>query len=435
LVVTERGDAASMAPSGGVAMPPQLGRSEPLPTSTPSLAPFSGMRVLVVDDNEINLAIVKALLEARGLAEVRTESDARRVPARLELDSPDLVLLDLHMPHVSGFETLRDIQRHAAGSYLPVLVLTADTTTDARDRAFAQGAQDYLTKPLDTIELTLRVANLLRTRALYADLRRTRPTRPTTVLDAASVEVPGDRVATVLKERTLRSVYQRVVDVDSLATVGYEALSRFDDASLRTPDLWFAEAFAVGSGVELEWLAATIALDGLSWLPENHFLSVNMSPSTVLRLAEHDLCPADAWQHVVIELTEHEVVEDYDVLHRALAVPRAHGARLAADDLGSGYAGLRQLLLLQPDIIKLDISLVHDIQHSPAQRALARALLSFATEVGACVIAEGVGDAAELAVLRDLGAPWAQGFLLGRPLPAEVHRPAEDARGVPCSVT
>ena len=383
------------------------------------LLPYDRMRVLIVDDNEVNLAVVKALLETQGMSDVQTESDARMLPARLARDSPDLVLLDLHMPHVSGYEALRQVQRHAAGSYLPVLVLTADATSEARDQALAQGAQDYLTKPLDTVELTLRVANLLRTRQLYADLRRARPARQAT----AEGELTGDadRVQIVLKDQAIRSVYQRIVDVDSLATVGYEALSRFDDAAVRTPDLWFAEAFALGCGVELEWLAATTALAGLSWLPESRFLSVNMSPSTVLHLAEHELCEPDAWQHVVIELTEHEVVEDYDVLHRALAGPRAHGARLAADDLGSGYAGLRQLLQLQPDIIKLDISLVHDIQHSPAQRALARALLAFAADVGANVIAEGVGDAGELAVLRDLGAPWAQGYLLGRPQSAELQ--------------
>jgi EAL domain-containing protein (putative c-di-GMP-specific phosphodiesterase class I)/CheY-like chemotaxis protein len=387
---------------------------------TRPLDAFSGMSVLVVDDNANNIALLQALLESAGLSTVRTESDPRRVPARLVQDSPDLVLLDLHMPHVSGFETLAKIQQYAAGSFLPVLVLTADTTREARDRALSHGAQDYLTKPLDVVEVTLRVANLLRTRQLYAELRRTNVTPYQGAADALSGAL--DRVDAVLNGHLLRSVYQPVVDVDSLETVGYEALTRFEDAAVRSPDHWFAEGFAVGRGVELEWLAAATALEGLPWVPDDLFLSVNMSPSTVLHLQEQQLCEPHHWRRVVIELTEHAPVEDYDTLHRALAEVRRQGARLAADDLGSGYAGFRHLLRLQPDLIKLDISLVHGIQRSSAQRALVRSLLAFATEVGSQVVAEGVEDAGELAVLRDLGTSWAQGYLLGRPQPVDTTR-------------
>ena len=108
-------------------------------------------------------------------------------------------------------------------------------------------------------------------------------------------------------------------------------------------------------------------------------------------------------------------MEDYAALHRALGPIREQGARLAADDLGSGYAGFRHLVRLQPDIIKLDISLVSGIHRNAGQRALARALVSFADEVGATVIAEGVEEADELVALQDLNVHWAQGYFLGRP--------------------
>jgi signal transduction histidine kinase len=132
------------------------------------------MRVLIVDDNVENVALLKAVAEDGGLRNLYTETDSRMVQCRLIEQSPDLVLLDLRMPHLDGFEVLAQIKEHAAGAYLPVLVLTADGTTDARDAALTQGAQDFLTKPLDIVEVTLRMANLLETRKLYINLDRGR---------------------------------------------------------------------------------------------------------------------------------------------------------------------------------------------------------------------------------------------------------------------
>src|SRR5207253_10654479 len=115
----------------------------------------------IVDDNESNVAVLKALVEQEGLHRVYTETDSRRVQTRLIDCRPDLVLLDLHMPNVTGHEVLRQIKEFAAGSYLPVLVLTVDTETASCIRALKQGAQDYLTKPYDLVEATFRIANLL----------------------------------------------------------------------------------------------------------------------------------------------------------------------------------------------------------------------------------------------------------------------------------
>ena len=376
---------------------------------------YAGMNVLVVDDNASNVALLEALLTSQGLTRVATEMDARRVPARLVAERPDLILLDLHMPYVSGFETLVRIQEHAAGGYLPVLVLTADTTLSARDRALRNGAQDFLSKPLDLLEATLRIGNLLRTKQLYASLRRI-----ATPADKPAPETSQqvqDRVDSVLRNQALRSVYQPIVEINDLTVVGYEALSRFSDQGERGPQQWFADGFAAGRGVELEWLAASNALDILGSLPDAQFLALNMSAASIMRNAEQPFCDPQVCPRIVIELTEHVPVEDYTALHRALATMRAHGTRLAADDVGSGYAGFRHLLRLEPDIIKLDISLVGGIHRSSTQRALAKALIAFADDVGAIVIAEGVEQPDELLALRDLGLRWAQGFLLGLPGP------------------
>ncbi len=384
----------------------------------PQLASYNAMSILIVDDNESNVALMAALLRDQGMQLISTETDARRVPRRLVEEDPDLVLLDLHMPYADGLTLLRQIQRYAAGSYLPVLVLTADTTIAARDRALAEGAQDYLTKPVDAMEATLRIANLLETRRLIGTLRDSGEPSPNERgrhwIDRAERR---ERTYTVLRERSIMPVFRPVVDVDSLQIVGHEGLSRFPDAGALAPQQWFADAFELGLGPELEWLAAMNALSHLDELPPGTFLAINMSPATILYAVERELCPPHACSRVVIELTEHVPIEDYSVLQRALAKMRSLGARLAADDLGSGYAGFRHLVSLRPDIIKLDKSLVHGIHESTGQRALASALVAFAGDVGAQVIAEGVEEQAELDMLRHLGVPWAQGFFLGRPEP------------------
>jgi EAL domain-containing protein (putative c-di-GMP-specific phosphodiesterase class I) len=368
---------------------------------------YAGMSVLVVDDNEGNVAFLGALLVALGMPRVYVETDARQVGRQLQENRPDLVLLDLHMPHLDGFAVLTQIQRFAAGSYLPVLVITADTTTATRDRALIQGAQDFLTKPLDATEITLRIANLLQTRSLYATLRQA--TSP----DAQTAA--RQRIRALLNDGHMSIVYQPVVDLASLQILGHEALSRFPEPGLGGPESWFHDAFDVGLGVDLEWLAATTALGYLDQAPDNHFLAVNMSPATVIHLLDNELCDQVLCPRLVIELTEHHPVEDYTALQRALGEMRTLGARLAADDVGSGYAGFRHLLRLQPDIIKLDTTLIAGIHRSREQQALTRSLVAFARDVGADVIAEGIEDNDDLVVLRDLGVPWGQGYLLGRP--------------------
>ncbi len=388
---------------------------------TRPLERFAGMSVLIVDDNPSNVALLQALLDEQGLFRVYTETDPRQVPRQLAQNDPDLVLLDLHMPYVDGHEVLTQIKLFAAGSFLPVLVLTADTTTTARDRALAQGAQDYLTKPIDSGETALRIANLLRTRQLFTTLRQAR------LLDAQAHPADGrtetetrERILSVLRTRGVTPVYQPVVDVHTLKPVGYEGLSRFPGTDHGGPDRWFGDAFGVGLGIELEWLAASKVLNYLEILPTQQpdaFLAVNMSPASVLQLLTHQLCDPALYPKVVIELTEHVPVEDYAAVHESLTAMREHGSRLAADDLGSGYAGFRHLIRLQPDIIKLDISLVRGIHRNKGQRALASALVAFAGDVDARVIAEGVEEQGELEALRDIGVPWAQGYYLGRPAP------------------
>lgn len=137
---------------------------------TDVLGRFSLARVLIIDDSSANVALLEQILTHAGLRSIHTATDPREALARFDDVNPDLILLDLHMPHMDGYEMLARIAERAAGFYLPVLVLTADTSPQATHRAFGLGAHDFLTKPFDVAEVTLRVHNLLQTRYLYTTL-------------------------------------------------------------------------------------------------------------------------------------------------------------------------------------------------------------------------------------------------------------------------
>jgi EAL domain-containing protein (putative c-di-GMP-specific phosphodiesterase class I) len=220
------------------------------------------------------------------------------------------------------------------------------------------------------------------------------------------------QVRTIIDESLFHPVFQPVVDLQSGMTVGYEALTRFDDGT--RPDLKFAAAHEVGLGSELESACARAALDAARALPPEAWLSVNFSPSTVIDGTVVGII-AGSPRMIVLEITEHIEIESYPALRRA--IDRCAPARLAVDDAGAGFASLRHILELEPDIVKLDIGLVRNIDHDAARQALVAGLCHFSSRTGTVLVAEGIERAAEVAVLRELGVDYGQGYLLGRPQP------------------
>ena len=225
-----------------------------------------------------------------------------------------------------------------------------------------------------------------------------------------------ERVAAVIASDTLTILHQPIHDLCSGRPVGVECLARFADAKERGPDRWFTEAASVGLGQELELLAVRAALKTLPFVPADCYVAINVSPDTVISGALRALVSGASRNRLVIEVTEHDAVSDYAALAAELHWLRNY-ARIAIDDVGSGYAGLRHIVDLRPDILKLDMSLTRHIDTDPARRALAHALACFARDIGATLVAEGIETEAERAVLARLEVPLAQGYLFSRPMP------------------
>jgi EAL domain-containing protein (putative c-di-GMP-specific phosphodiesterase class I) len=384
-----------------------------------------GAVVVVIDDMPANVLLMQRLLTRAGASRVIGVTDPRQaVDAYLEAQ-PDLILLDLHMPHMDGLAVFEAIKANSpVDTFVPVIVLTADSGVDAKNRALAAGAKDFLTKPFEHTEVLLRVNNLLETRSLHLALQRHNQELQQEIARRAADEqrlateraLRENRVRRVLDGDGLTMVFQPIADLATGQVAGVEALARFDGVPHRPPNEWFADASDLGLGPELELYAIQTAVAALDRLPSHAYMSINVSPTTALdpRLGAAIEPAAD---RLVVELTEHAQVNEYQTLLTAMATFREMGVRVAVDDAGAGYSSFQHILRLRPDIIKLDIELTRGINHDPARRALGVALVQFARDIQAAVTAEGIETESELETLRNIDVEFGQGYLLGRPAP------------------
>ncbi|MBV9284164.1 MAG: EAL domain-containing protein [Acidimicrobiia bacterium] len=256
---------------------------------------------------------------------------------------------------------------------------------------------------------------------LATALREAGP-RPSEVDD--HLDGPGaDAVRTQLGSPTGEVHLQPIVRLPGRQIVGYEALSRFPAWA---PDLWFRRAWAAGLGLEFEIAAVARAVDNLRSLPDNAFLGINVSASTLVSdVLVDELKHADG-RRVVLELTEHEPIRDYSPYCEQIGRLRALGVRIAIDDVGAGHSSLLHIVQLRPDVIKLDRSLIAGCDGDPIRRVLMQCFVTLARQAQAALVAEGVETEEEAHLLSASGVRLAQGFLFGaaRQHPVAVSRAA-----------
>lgn len=230
-------------------------------------------------------------------------------------------------------------------------------------------------------------------------------------------EAEAAEIRAVIEEDRLAVYFQPIIELGTGRITGMESLARFPMEGDTQPARWFKRAWAAGVGPDLEIAAVRKAVE-LGWsLPKTAYQSVNLSPQILASGRFRELLDELPWTRLVVEITEHLEIEDYQRLAKPIAEIRARGGRLAIDDVGAGYASLRLVLSLSPDIIKLDTSLSHGLDLSLPRAALARGLVACAEELGARVVAEGIENREEARALQRIGAHCGQGYLFGRPAP------------------
>ncbi len=335
---------------------------------------------------------------------------------------PDVLVLDLHMPG-GGARAAQLVSSVSPGTR--VLVFTADTEGAELLALLRSGISGYLTKTATSEEVAAAVRSVAEGHTSFvADIAAQAVGELTTRLhaergDELRAERVLQRIENAIRGHAFTILYQPVVDLVSGEVCGFEALTRFAGPPARSPDQWFAEAETVNRRIDLELATARAALELRHALSGDLWLSINLSPTTVLS-GEIDRLLADSdLSRIVIELTEHAAVDDYGFLNVALDRWRDRGLRVAVDDAGGGYASFAHVVHARPDFIKLDSSLTVDIDIDTRKQALAEAISGFAAHVGVDLIAEGIESESQLELLRRLGARYGQGFHLGHPAPLE----------------
>jgi EAL domain-containing protein (putative c-di-GMP-specific phosphodiesterase class I) len=232
------------------------------------------------------------------------------------------------------------------------------------------------------------------------------------VRDRARVAALLERLAPVVAAGGPVVLLQPIVDLATGRRVGAEALSRFPAEWSAPPDACFADAHDVGLGAAMELMALERAA---AHLPEvSGYVSMNVSPAVLVSTACRDLLQRMPLDRVLLELSEHDPVEDYVALREALAPLRAAGLRVAVDDVGAGFSSLRHIVEMRPDVLKVDRSLVDGVAGDPVLRELVVSLVTLARSLGADVVAEGVETVEDADALRGAGVPAIQGWLAAR---------------------
>lgn len=381
------------------------------------------LRILVADDDEIlRETIVEVLTDDGRFVVVADVGDADAAIEAAMRERPPVALVDVRMPGGGGPRVAREL-RHASPA-TRVVALSSHDDREAIVEMFRSGAVSYLVKGEATnVEIARTLTDVAAGHfSLPATVGRQVLDELSTLLERAhqqeghrrNVEA---RVRRVLASGEVEMVYQPIFDLAEGAVAGVEALARFHHQPQQGPDRWFADAAVVGLEVEFDLLAVRLALQEALASPADTWLAVNICPATAMDPAFHAAVLGSQPDRVVMEITEHAIIDDYDQFHRSIEPLRQSGVRLAIDDAGAGYASLRHMIALAPDIIKLDVALTRNIDDDPRRRAMARALISFAAELGTAIVAEGIETQAEFDTLRQLGVRTASGYLLARPGP------------------
>ena len=389
------------------------------------------IQVLVAEDEPLVAKSLSRLIELTdGFELVGLAEDPDEAIAALDRGPVDVVISDVRMPAGGGLRLVKEFQ--ARSPETRVLAYSAYSDDRSVAEMLAAGAVGYVVKNGRTAELLegLRRAAAndptLSGPAAETLLRRVRKDAEIVETDAKPSDQPWryNHVLAAFGPDSLSAVFQPIVELSGRTAVGAEALSRFSALPMQGPDVWFADADKAGVLIEADCAALKAGLAKAPELPVGLFVSVNATPELVLSGGLAECLEGFDMTNLVVEITERAPIDDYSAFARALAPLRKKGARIAIDDTGSGFASLRHILRLAPDIIKLDRDLCQGINADPARIALASGLATFAFGIGATLIAEGIETQAELDVMAAIGVTMGQGYLLGRPYPVSPAWPS-----------
>lgn len=385
----------------------------PVTIETTEQMPASGRpgTILLVDDEPEALRAFERMLRGVGY-QVEAFGSAREAIKRVSAGGVHVVVSDISMPEMSGVELLRTIRAHDAD--LPVVLVTGLPAIDSATDAVEYGAFKYIVKPFEPEVLRSAVE---RARKLYRLARMKREALKLLGANAISADRAGLEASFDSALESMWMAFQPILRAADGSVFGYEALLRTEEPTLIRPDLVLDAAERLNSLPRLGRKVRSLAAAAMAQADPSATLFINLHP---LDLADEDLFDTLAplthiASRVILEVTERAAVEEVDAVERRVHQLRERGFRIAVDDLGAGYAGLSSFALLEPEIVKLDVSLLRDIDQSPVKQKLVASMTALCKDMGFLVVAEGIETPAERDCVVSLGCDLLQGFLFARP--------------------
>lgn len=371
-------------------------------------------KVLVVDDEAALRRLMARALEQAGHEVVQAE-DGNAALVEVNRQQFDAILSDISMPGLDGVQLLREVR--ARDLDVPVILLTGNPSVESAMQAVEYGAFEYLAKPVELERIRTVV-----TRAL--GLGRIARAKRTAIeafgrshhqaSDRAGLETTFTRAMS-----TLWAAFQPIIASNGTC-YGFEALMRSMEPALPHPGAVIEAAEKLDRlselGARMRSLSAAPVVDD----PNSGVLFVNLHPRDLFddAMLALDSPLAAIADRVVLEITERASIEALGDARSRAAQLRERGFRIAIDDLGAGYAGLTAFAVLEPEIVKLDMTLIRGVESSAVKRKLIQSMTSLCHDLGMLVVAEGIETMAEFECIAALGCDLYQGFLLAKPGPA-----------------
>lgn len=361
-------------------------------------------RILVVEDDAlVRRAYERVLVGHHSVTAVGSATEAL---AELGRSAFDAVVSDIDIPGLNGIELLKRMRE--ALSTIPVVFVTGCPSIRTAQDAVNFGAVGYLTKPVSAADLRSAVA------------RATSTSRPTPLPAPVADAAPTTDSLEARFERALEGLYmvfQPIVSLKQSTVMGYEALLRTSEKSLASPPDFLAAAEELNCVHRLGQLVRQKVAEAIPTAPADARIFVNLHPRD---LSDDELFGEDSplvafADRVVLEITERASLDGVKDVHARVMALRKLGYWLAIDDLGAGYAGLTSVTRLEPEVVKIDMSLVRGIECSRAQQHFVASLARACGELGMIVVTEGVETDAERDTLLSLGCDILQGYRFGRP--------------------
>jgi EAL domain-containing protein (putative c-di-GMP-specific phosphodiesterase class I)/ActR/RegA family two-component response regulator len=380
----------------------------------PERDPEAPDSILVVDDDPAVSRVVQRMLTAKGYEVVAVNNGQEAIDAIWKRRF-DLVLSDIQMPGMSGVDLLSVVRSYDLD--VPVILMTGDPTLETAMEAVSLGALQYLVKPVEADVLLKAVQRGVRLHLMA------RVKRDALRLAGGREAEAGDRAGLTARFDvaldTLKMAFQPIVDLAKKGIYGYEALVRPSEPSMPNPGAILEAAERLERLPDLGRRIRALSAAAFARGPAQALLFVNLHTRDLL---DPDLflptAPLSAIApRVVLEITERSTIDDVKDVQQRVRSLRALGFRIAIDDLGAGYAGLSSFIALEPDVVKLDMSIVRGLHQSAIKQRLVQTMASLCSEMGMGVVAEGVEVAEERDAARRLGCALFQGYLFAKPGP------------------